>query len=91
MKLVRDLQLGDQMLSSPQDPLDFDSKCDGALPLETMLAPDPAVRQLLLDIDRNKAQVWGMTNAYQTVRSSLALLFIGDSSDFSMQSVFFVF
>ena len=50
------------------DPLEFDEKCDGSLPLEEILKPDPLVRQLLQDIDRSKCRVWALTNAYQTVR-----------------------
>jgi len=47
------------------DPLDFDAKCDGSLPLEDMLRPDPALRKLFQDIDRSKCQVWALTNAYR--------------------------
>lgn len=49
------------------DPLDFDKKCDGSLPLEEMIKPDPSLRKLLEDIDRSKVRVWGLTNAYRTV------------------------
>ncbi|KAI0251283.1 pyrimidine 5-nucleotidase, partial [Lactifluus subvellereus] len=48
------------------DPLDFDEKCDGSLPLEEMLEPNPHMRQLLVDIDRSKCRVWALTNAYRT-------------------------
>ncbi|KAI0091986.1 pyrimidine 5-nucleotidase, partial [Irpex rosettiformis] len=48
------------------DPLDFDKQCDGSLPLEDMIKPDPKLRKLLQDIDRSKAQVWALTNAYIT-------------------------
>ncbi|KAH9951640.1 pyrimidine 5-nucleotidase [Amylocystis lapponica] len=48
------------------DALDFDRKCDGSLPLEDMLRPDPKLRKLLEDIDRSKARVWALTNAYHT-------------------------
>ncbi|TCD68201.1 hypothetical protein EIP91_011373 [Steccherinum ochraceum] len=48
------------------DPLDFDSKCDGSLPLEDMIKEDPGLRKLLQDIDLNKARVWALTNAYRT-------------------------
>jgi len=48
------------------DPLDFDRKCDGSLPLEEMLKPDAKLRKLLEDIDRSKARVWALTNAYRT-------------------------
>ncbi|KAI0268386.1 pyrimidine 5-nucleotidase [Gloeopeniophorella convolvens] len=47
------------------DPLDFDEKCDGSLPLEEMLKPDPRLRQLLQDIDRSRYRVWALTNAYR--------------------------
>jgi pyrimidine and pyridine-specific 5'-nucleotidase len=50
------------------DPIEFDEKCDGSLPLEEMLKPNPLVRQLLQDIDRSKCRVWALTNAYRTVR-----------------------
>ncbi|KAG9017319.1 hypothetical protein FRB93_007433 [Tulasnella sp. JGI-2019a] len=46
------------------DALDFDRKCDGSLPLDRVLKPDPAVRKLLEDIDRSKTRVWALTNAY---------------------------
>jgi pyrimidine and pyridine-specific 5'-nucleotidase len=51
------------------DPLDFDSKCDASLPLEDMLKPSPSLRKLLEDIDRKKARVWALTNAYRPVSS----------------------
>lgn len=49
------------------DALDFNEKCDGSLPLEDMIDPDPSVRELFQDIDRGKARVWALTNAYKTV------------------------
>ena len=49
------------------DALDFDEKCDGSLPLEEMINPDPSIRKLFQDIDRSKARVWALTNAYKTV------------------------
>jgi len=45
------------------DPLDFDRKCDGSLPLEDMIKPNPAIRTLLQDINRSKVRVWALTNA----------------------------
>jgi len=48
------------------DPLDFNEKCDGSLPLEDMIDPDPSIRKLFQDIDRSKARVWALTNAYKT-------------------------
>jgi len=49
------------------DPLDFNEKCDGSLSLEDMIKPDPSVRKLFQDIDRSKARVWALTNAFETV------------------------
>lgn len=54
------------------DPLDFDSKCDGSLPLEQMIFPNPVTRKLLQDIDRSKVRVWALTNAYVTVCLSVS-------------------
>lgn len=58
---------------SHPDPLDFDKKCDGSLPLEDMIKPDPALRKLLEDIDRSRARIWGLTNAYKSVRIFFAV------------------
>lgn len=58
------------------DPLDFDRKCDGSLPLEELLKPDPVLRKLLEDIDRTKVRVWGLTNAYYTVRFSPDIIYV---------------
>lgn len=52
----------------PTDPIEFDRQCDGSLPLEDMIAYQPSVRQLFQDIDRTKARVWALTNAYRPVR-----------------------
>jgi pyrimidine and pyridine-specific 5'-nucleotidase len=46
--------------------LEFNEKVDDALPLDTVLKPDPALRQLLLDIDRENVKLWLLTNAYVT-------------------------
>ncbi|KAL2754593.1 hypothetical protein ACRALDRAFT_2028967 [Sodiomyces alcalophilus JCM 7366] len=46
------------------DPLEYNSKVDDALPLEDILKPDPELRRLLEDIDRDKVTVWLFTNAY---------------------------
>ncbi|TFK55962.1 pyrimidine 5-nucleotidase [Heliocybe sulcata] len=48
------------------DPLDFDKKCDGSLPLEEMIKPNPKLRKLFEDIDRSRVRVWALTNAYKT-------------------------
>lgn len=49
------------------DALDYDSKCDATLPLETVLAPNPEHKALLQSLDRSKCRVWALTNAYKTV------------------------
>ncbi|KAF6841954.1 pyrimidine 5'-nucleotidase [Colletotrichum plurivorum] len=46
------------------DPLEYNSKVDDALPLETILKPNPELRQLLLDVDKSKCTMWLLTNAY---------------------------
>lgn len=61
------------------DPLDYDKNCDLAIPLEDILSPDLKLRQLLLDIDRSKARVWCITNAYKT--HALRVLKIMNLSD----------
>jgi len=64
------------------DPLDFNEKCDGSLPLEDMIKPDPSVRRLFQDIDRTKARVWALTNAYKTHASRvLKILDLEDQID----------
>jgi pyrimidine and pyridine-specific 5'-nucleotidase len=50
------------------DPLVYDKECDGSLPLEDLLIPDPYTRKLLENIDRSKCRVWALTNANQPVR-----------------------
>lgn len=52
------------------DALDFNEKCDGSLPLEDMIIPDPSIRKLFQGIDRSKARVWALTNAYKTVKGT---------------------
>lgn len=47
------------------DPLEFDNKCDAALPLEDLIRPDSKIRALLSDINRKKVRVWALTNAYK--------------------------
>lgn len=46
------------------DPLDYDEKCDMALPLDEILRPDPALVSLLSRLDRTKCRVIALTNAY---------------------------
>lgn len=63
--LVRHHEVGEHHLPLPRefdskhsfcqiDPLDFNEKCDGSLPLEEMIKPDPSIRKLFEDIDRTK-------------------------------------
>lgn len=49
------------------DPMDYDRKCDGSLPLERVLRPDPALHALLARIRYDKVRVYALTNAYKTV------------------------
>lgn len=57
------------------DALDYDSKCDATLPLETVLRPDQNHKEMLRSLDRSKCRVWALTNAYKTVSvDSLFLL-----------------
>ncbi|PGH16849.1 pyrimidine 5'-nucleotidase [Helicocarpus griseus UAMH5409] len=46
------------------DPLEFNSKVDDALPLDSILKPDPQLRALLQDFDTSKVKLWLFTNAY---------------------------
>ncbi|EGE84033.1 hypothetical protein RJZ56_002979 [Blastomyces dermatitidis] len=48
------------------NPLEFNSKVDDALPLDSILKPDPQLRSLLLDFDSSKVKLWLFTNAYCT-------------------------
>lgn len=48
------------------DPLDYDEKCDGALPLEEILHPDAALIDMLKRVDRRKIRIYALTNAYKT-------------------------
>ncbi|CEL07004.1 hypothetical protein ASPCAL10170 [Aspergillus calidoustus] len=48
------------------DPMEYNANVDDALPLENMINPDPKLRRLLEDIDRDKVRLWLVTNAYKT-------------------------
>jgi len=48
------------------DPLDFNREVDDALPLDSLLSPDPELRQLLERFDRTKVKLWLFTNAHIT-------------------------
>jgi pyrimidine and pyridine-specific 5'-nucleotidase len=52
------------------DALDYDSKCDATLPLETVLSPNPEHKAMLQCLDRSKCRVWALTNAYKTVSTA---------------------
>ncbi|KAI1914977.1 suppressor of deletion of TFIIS [Ophidiomyces ophidiicola] len=46
------------------DPLEFNSGVDDALPLDSILSFNPALRQFLEDFDTSKVKLWLFTNAY---------------------------
>jgi pyrimidine and pyridine-specific 5'-nucleotidase len=48
------------------DPLEYNRQVDDALPLESIIFPDPDLRKLLEDIDKSKVRLWLFTNAYIT-------------------------
>lgn len=48
------------------DAMDYNRKVDDALPLDTILKPEPLLRQLLESVDRSKVKLWLFTNAYKT-------------------------
>lgn len=49
------------------DAMEYNSLVDDALPLESILKPDPELRAMLQSIDRTKVKtMWLFTNAYKT-------------------------
>jgi pyrimidine and pyridine-specific 5'-nucleotidase len=56
------------------DPLEFNRKVDDALPLDTILKPDPKLRAFLQDFDTSKVKLWLFTNAYITHGSRVVKL-----------------
>ncbi|MCJ1228584.1 hypothetical protein MMC12_005245 [Toensbergia leucococca] len=48
------------------DPLEYNRQVDDALPLDTVLHPDPQLRKILEDIDNTKVKLWLFTNAHVT-------------------------
>lgn len=48
------------------DSMEYNRQVDDALPLESIIFPDPDLRKLLEDIDRTKIKLWLFTNAYVT-------------------------
>ena len=64
------------------DPLDYNAKVDDALPLEDIIKPNPDLRALLQDVDRDKVSLWLFTNAYVTHgRRVVKLLGVEDCFD----------
>lgn len=51
--------------------IEYDVKCDQSLPLADVLSPNPALRDMLMSLDRKKVKVWALTNAYYKVRYSI--------------------
>jgi pyrimidine and pyridine-specific 5'-nucleotidase len=47
------------------DPMDYNKQVDDALPLESIIFPDPELRKLLESVDRSKVKLWLFTNAYK--------------------------
>jgi pyrimidine and pyridine-specific 5'-nucleotidase len=46
------------------EPLEYNAQVDDALPLDDIIRPDPELRALLDDLDRDKVRPWLFTNAY---------------------------
>lgn len=46
------------------DPLEYNSQVDDALPLDDIIKPNPKLRNLLQELDREKVKLWLFTNAY---------------------------
>ena len=60
------LAISGLVLHHKVDPLEYNRKVDDALPLDTIITPDPKLRALLEDVDRSKVKLWLFTNAYIT-------------------------
>lgn len=48
------------------DALEFNRQVDDALPLDSILKPDPKLRAFFEDFDTSKVKLWLLTNAYVT-------------------------
>ena len=46
--------------------MEFNTLVDDALPLDGVITPDPALKNLLEDMDKKKIKLWAFTNAYVT-------------------------
>ncbi|KAI0884180.1 pyrimidine 5'-nucleotidase [Annulohypoxylon maeteangense] len=61
------------------DPLQYNSMVDDSIALDSLIKPDPKLRQLLQDIDKSKVRLWLFTNAYVThARRVVRLLGVDD-------------
>lgn len=59
--------------------MEFNTLVDDALPLDGVITPDPALQNLLEDMDKNKIKLWAFTNAYVThAKRVLRLLGVED-------------
>jgi len=48
------------------DPIAYNEQVDDALPLESIMSPNPDLKKLLKDMDRSQVRLWLFTNAYIT-------------------------
>ena len=61
------------------NPLEYNAQVDDALPLDDIIKPNPQLRRLLEDVDRERVRLWLFTNAYVTHgRRVVGLLGVGD-------------
>lgn len=60
------LAISGLILHHKVDPVEYNRKVDDALPLDTIITPDPNLRTLLEDMDKSKVKLWLLTNAYIT-------------------------
>ncbi|QSS57531.1 pyrimidine 5'-nucleotidase [Histoplasma capsulatum var. duboisii H88] len=64
------------------NPLEFNRQVDDALPLDSILKPDPQLRSFLQDFDTTKVKLWLFTNAYSThAKRVVKLLGVDDLFD----------
>lgn len=64
MNISFDIHVNQPKDTTQIDPMDFNEKCDGSLPLEEMIKPDPSIRKLFEDIDRKKVCLPQRCNSY---------------------------
>jgi pyrimidine and pyridine-specific 5'-nucleotidase len=64
------------------DALEYNRQVDDALPLESIIFPDPDLRKLLEDVDKTKVKLWLFTNGYVThAKRVVRLLGVDDLFD----------